>query len=84
MKNNVIVLLPQKKSIGARIIAGVAAVGTALVSLSTQAKITSADVTTAFADSGADDVSSTTGLIVIGVAAAMMAIGIGIRLFRKG
>ena len=88
MKNNVIVLVPKKKPIFSRIgsfvTAGVVAAGTALVSLSTNAKLSGADVTAAFADSGADEVSSTAGLIVIGVAAALMAVGIGIRLFRKG
>lgn len=83
-QNEVITLVPQKKSVTARFIAGAAAIPLALVSVASNAAISGADITTAYADSGSESVMSTTGLIVIGVVAAIMAISIGIRLFKKG
>lgn len=84
-QNEVITLVPQKKSVTARFIAGAAAIPLALVSVASKAEgISGADITAAYGASGADSVTSTTGLIVIGVVATIMAIGIGIRLFKKG
>ncbi|RZG63683.1 hypothetical protein EXE25_18860 [Acinetobacter bouvetii] len=83
-QNEVITLVPQKKSFTARFIVGVAAASALAVSATSKAAISGADITSAYGSSGASEVQDTTGLIVIGVCAALMAIGIGIRLFRKG
>ena len=82
-KQNVTPLVKQNKSLSPLSLTTFGLVPLAL-SATTKAQITGAQITSAYGDSGASDISDTVGLIVIGVCAAIMAIGIGIRLFRKG
>jgi len=73
-----------KKSRFPRLARITAVAAASVVAFSANAAITGAQITSAYGDSGGSDIADTAGLIVITVCAALMAVSIGIRLFRKG
>lgn len=83
MNKNVQVYVP-KKSFKQKLAAFGAGTTALVVSGVSNAALTAADLEAKYASSGADDIMNTVGLIVIGVCVTIMAIAIGIRIFRKG